>query len=46
MAQEMDWKRMGFETYEAWQQFLDEKSKSLMVKIMANIDVFKRLKDR
>jgi hypothetical protein len=48
MAQEtkMDWKKMGFATEAEYKKFLDEKMKSLNEKIMANIDVFKRLADR
>ena len=42
----MDWKKMGFKSEEEYLKFLDEKSISLRKKIMANIDVFKRLKDR
>lgn len=41
----MDWKKMGFKSEKEYLKFLDEKSISLRKKIMANIDVFKRLKD-
>ena len=47
MAQtKMDYEKMGFATEAEYKKFLDDKMKSLNEKIMANIDVFKRLANR
>ena len=42
----MDWKKMGFATESEYKEFLDAKMVSLNKKLMKNIDVFKRLKNR
>ena len=42
----MDFKKMGFKTEAEYKKFLDDKMKSLFVKVEKQIDVFKRLADR
>jgi hypothetical protein len=46
---EMDWKKMGFESNEDYQKFLDTKMKDLINKIKNNpelLNVFKRLHNK
>jgi predicted transcriptional regulator len=49
MENKVDWKKMGFKSYEEYQKFLDDKAKKLMDKITNDpklLNVFKRLYDR
>ena len=46
---EQDWKNMGFNSKEEYENFLNTKMKDLINKIKDNsklLDVFKRLKDK
>jgi hypothetical protein len=42
----LEYNKKRFKNYAEYQAFLDAAMKSLFIKIDANIDVFKRLKDR
>lgn len=46
---EQDWKKMGFNSKEEYEKFLDTKMRDLLDKIKKHpklLDVFKRLKDK